>query len=514
MLNRKRFTQMILDSFSEISIRQSTFALNLCKVLRVSAIAVLLSLSIAMIGCNKDSSDPLPIKEELDSGTGIIDKEKAALNYRNHCGGCHGQNFASFVERQWKYGNSPEAVLNSIKVGYEKNGMPAYGTTFSEQEVKDLANYILSEIEGKTKKMLETENPSLSGLINSDDLSFRLETITDKIPGIPWGIEQLPNGEILVTERGGKLFLVRTNKELVEITGVPDVVSGGQGGLLDVLIHPDFENNSFVYLSYVSSNPNNSSEQTTAVARAKLSGNTLQQVEKIFTALPYLSTNHHFGSRLLFDRKGYLYVSVGDRGDRDEYPQKLDNSLGKIHRIQDDGQIPTDNPFYNTQGAVSSIFTYGTRNPQGLTLHPVTGAIWEGEHGPQGGDEINILEAGNNYGWPVISYGINYDGTSFTTMTEKEGMEQPVHYWTPSIAPCGMTFASGDSYGKWGNDLFVSSLKFEYLHRLKMNDNVVVGQEKLLEGIGRVRDVHMGTDGYLYIAVQGPNRLIRLVPEQ
>ena len=507
------------NSLLKILAKLSTFGIqNLYKMLKISMTLILLNLLFAMTSCSKDSQDIIPVIEEPDSGNSgsemIINKEKAVLNYRNHCGGCHGQNFASFVERQWKYGNSLEAVQNSIKVGYKKNGMPAYGATFSEQEVKDLTNYILSEIKGKTKEMLGTDNPTLSGLTKSDDLSFRLETITDKIPGIPWGIEQLPNGEILVTERGGKLFLVKNNKELVEITGVPNVASEGQGGLLDVLIHPDFKNNSFVYLSYVTANPNNASEQTTAVARAKLSGTKLVQVEKIFTALPYLSTDRHYGSRLLFDQKGYLYVSIGDRGHRDDYPQKLDNSLGKIHRIQDDGKIPGDNPFYNNQGAVKSIFTYGTRNPQGLSLHPVTGAIWEGEHGPQGGDEINILKAGNNYGWPVISYGINYDGTSLTNLTEMQGMEQPVHYWTPSIAPCGMSFVSGDFYGKWENDLFVSSLKFEYLHRLKMNGNVVVGQEKLLEGIGRVRDVHMGRDGYMYIAVQGPSRIIRLVPEQ
>ena len=475
---------------------------------------VLVSLLFVMISCTNDSPDsPLPEKEP-DSGSEIIDREKTALNYRNHCGGCHGQNLSSFVERQWNYGDSHEAVLNSIKQGYTNNGMPAYGATFSEQEVKDLTNYILFEIEGKTKEMLEKDNPGLSGLIKSDDLSFRLETITDKIPGTPWGIEQLPNGEILVTELGGKLFLVKNNRELVEITGVPDVVPSGQGGLMDVLIHPDFINNSFVYLSYAGVNPNNASERTTTVARAKLSGNKLEQLEKIFTALPYLGTNHHYGSRLLFDREGYLYVSVGDRGHRDDYPQKLDNYLGKIHRLQDDGQIPNDNPFYGEQGAIGSVFTYGSRNPQGLTLHPVTGAIWEGEHGPQGGDEINILETGNNYGWPLISYGINYNGTSFTNITEEKGMEQPIHYWTPSIAPCGMAFVSGDYYGKWGNDLFVSSLKFEYLHRLKMSGSVVVGHEKLLEGIGRVRDVHIGKDGYIYITVQGPNRLIRLVPEQ
>ncbi len=474
---------------------------------------VMLFFSAILVSCN-NSGDPGLTEEEIDPGNEIIELEDIALSYSNHCGGCHGQDLGSFVEREWSYGNSMEEIIESIMEGYENNGMPAYGSTLSTQEIEVLTNYILTEIDGKTKEMLEEDNPDLSGLISSDDLSFRLETMTDEIPGIPWGIEQLPNGDILVTERGGRLFLVRNDKQLIEITGVPNVASQGQGGLLDVLIHPNFENNSLVYLSYSRVNPNNSSEHTTSVARARLEGNNLVEVENIFTALPYLNSTRHYGSRLLFDRDGYLYVSVGDRGYRDVYPQELDNYIGKVHRIHDDGQIPTDNPFYNTSGAVNSIFTYGIRNPQGMSLHPETGTLWEGEHGPRGGDEINILEAGNNNGWPVISYGINYDGTTFTDLTEMAGMEQPVYYWTPSIAPCGMTFVSGDFYGNWKNDLFVSSLKFEYLHRLKMNGNEVVGHETLLDGIGRVRDVQMGKDGYLYIAVEGPGRLIRLIPEQ
>ncbi len=475
---------------------------------------VLLGLSLVLSGCNGDPEVSDQPEDAEDPDTEIGDVSQTALIYRNNCGGCHGQNLISFVEREWTYGNSPEAILTSIQVGYPNNGMPAYGNTFSEQELQGLTDYILSEIEGKTKAMVEAENPDLSGSTASDDLTFRLETLTDEIPGVPWGIAQLPDGAFLITERGGRLFLISTNRELVEVMGLPEIVAEGQGGLLDVVLHPNFENNSYIYLSYTARNPNNASERTTAVARATFSGNSLDQVENIFTALPYLSSSIHYGSRLTFDTDGYLYVSVGDRGNRDAYPQSLDNHLGKIHRIRDDGQIPNDNPFFNVQGAVSSIYTYGTRNPQGLTRHPVTGAIWEGEHGPRGGDEINRLAAGNNYGWPVISYGINYDGTTFTDLTEMAGMEQPIHYWTPSIAPCGMTFLSGDFYGAWENDLFVSSLKFEHLHRLKMDGNTVTGQEELLEGIGRVRDASMGNDGYLYIVVEGPGRLIRLVPEQ
>ncbi len=497
------------NQFSEM-----TFELKCaCKWLKTTSKLVLLSFLSILLSCN-NSSEPVSPEEEIDPDNEIVDLGDVALNYRNHCGGCHGQDLGSFVERDWTHGNSHEDIINSITEGYASNGMPAYGAALGAQAIEDLTNYILTEIDGKTKAMLQEENLDLSGLISSDDLTFRLETLTDEIPGIPWGIAQLPNGEILVTERGGGLFLISNDKQLTAISGVPDVASQGQGGLLDVLIHPDFENNAYVYLSYSRVNPNNSSERTTAVARARLEGNNLVEVENIFTALPYLNSSHHYGSRLVFDNDGYLYVSVGDRGNRDTYPQELDNAHGKIHRIHDDGEIPADNPFYNTSGAVNSIFTYGTRNPQGMSLHPETGALWEGEHGPQGGDEINILEAGNNNGWPVISYGINYDGTIFTDLTELDGMEQPVYYWTPSIAPCGMTFVSSDFYKNWKNDLFVSSLKFEYLYRLKMDGNEVIGHETLLNGIGRIRDAHMGTDGYLYIAVEGPGRLIRLVPEQ
>ncbi|MBT8185406.1 MAG: PQQ-dependent sugar dehydrogenase, partial [Eudoraea sp.] len=352
------------------------------KRLKTATKFVLLFFLPILLSCN-NSLDSESIEEEIDSGNEIIDLEDVALTYRNNCGGCHGQDLGSFVERDWAYGSSLEDVIKSITDGYSANGMPAYGATLSTQEIEALSSYILSEIDGKTKAMLEEENPDLSALIASDDLTFRLETITDEIPGIPWGIEQLPNGEILVTERGGRLFLVGNDKQLTEVTGVPEVASQGQGGLLDVLIHPDFENNALVYLSYSRVNPNNSSEQTTAVARARLEGSNMAQVENIFTALPYLNSSHHYGSRLVFDNNGYLYVSVGDRGYRDVYPQELDNYLGKIHRIHDDGGIPADNPFYNTAGAVNSIFTYGTRNPQGMSLHPETGAIWEGEHGPQ-----------------------------------------------------------------------------------------------------------------------------------
>lgn len=484
--------------------------------------------SSIVIGCNVAESEPaIPdedAEEEVidDSKEEIIEEEPetevpydslSRALYRNNCGGCHGQNMVSFVERNWKYGNSKEEILNSIKSGYPDDGMPGYGQTFSDDELEKLTIYILTTIEGKTKEQLLGDNPDLSGLITSNDLNFRLETLTDAINGIPWAILQLPSKDLLVTERSGNLYRLSTENQLEIITGLPNINAAGQGGLLDLEIHPDFENNDFIYWTYSKQNPQNGSQRATAVARGKLLGNNLTAVEDIFIALPYHSGNRHYGSRLLFDRDGFLYVSVGDRGNRDVFPQGINNQIGKVHRLNADGSIPNDNPFVGDQNAESSIYAYGIRNPQGLSLHPETGDIWEGEHGPQGGDEINILNGGNNYGWPVISFGINYNGTPFTDLTEKDGMEQPIHYWVPSIAPCGMDFVSGDFYAGWKNDLLVSSLKFEYLHRLIMDGDNVVGEEELLKDIGRIRDVYMGKDGYVYIAVEGPGRVIRLVPE-
>lgn len=467
-----------------------------------------------LFGCSNqtETTDQNEIDEEVE--VPVADFSKAGINYTNHCGGCHGQNFESFVERQWLYGSTPEAIVNSITNGYEANGMPSYENIFTSQEIQDLTDYILQEIDGKTQADIATENPNFSEIITSDDLNFRLETITNQINGVPWGMVQLPDGDFLVTQRQGKLFKVAKDGSISEINGIPNVVAQGQGGLLDVVLHPNFETNALVYLSYASANPNNTNQKTTAVARGHLSNSTLEDVTEIFTASPYLPNTNHYGSRLVFDNQGFLYVTVGDRGNRDTYPQLLNNGVGKVHRLRDDGSIPTDNPFYNMPNHDWSVFSYGHRNPQGIAKNPVTGAIWEGEHGPQGGDEINIINSGNNYGWPAITFGINYNGTPITNQTAMSGMEQPVHYWVPSIAPCGMDFLSSNFYGNWQYDLFVGSLKFRHLHRLKMNGNTIMGHEELLNDIGRVRDVHMGNDGYLYILVEGPGRLLRLVPEQ
>ncbi|NND04925.1 MAG: PQQ-dependent sugar dehydrogenase [Saprospiraceae bacterium] len=328
----------------------------------------------------------------------------------------------------------------------------------------------------------------------------------------PWSFLFLPDGSMLVTEKTGELYHVIDGvKNPQPIAGLPDIYVRGQGGLMDLELHPNYEENGWIYLSYGFST-NNQKGGNTTVARARLSDHTLTDFSVIFKASPVSRKGQHWGGRLEFDTEGFLYISVGDRGARDENPQTLDNSNGKIHRIHDDGTIPTDNPFVGQASAVSSIFSYGHRNPQGLALQKSTGLLWSHEHGPKGGDELNVIRAGNNYGWPVITYGRNYSGTIITKETEREGMEQPSYYWVPSIAPCGMTFVDSDIYPEWQGSVLIGSLKFNYIHRCTIDGETIVAHEKVVEDIGRVRTVRQGPDGYIYASVEGKG-LFKLIPE-
>ena len=287
---------------------------------------------------------------------------------------------------------------------------------------------------------------------------------------------------------------------------------GGQGGLMDLQLHPEYAENGWIYISFSYFDALNKRAGNTAIIRTKLVGNELSDIQYIYRGTPTLSSTHHYGSRIEFDNEGYLYFSIGDRGRRDKFPQKLDNSNGKVHRLHDDGRIPADNPFVSNPGAEKSIYSYGHRNIQGIARHPVTGEIWTHEHGPKGGDEINISKAGLNYGWPVISFGINYSGTKFTDDTAMAGMEQPMLYYVPSIAPCGMAFVTGNRYKGWENNLLIGSLRFKYLERLVVSENTVIEQERLLEDIGRVRNVKVSPDGYIYVAVEQPGKILKLIP--
>ncbi|NKI32796.1 PQQ-dependent sugar dehydrogenase [Croceivirga thetidis] len=326
----------------------------------------------------------------------------------------------------------------------------------------------------------------------------------------PWGMDFLPDGSILVTEKAGELFLYKDGSKK-NIAGLPEIKVQGQGGLMDVEVHPNFAQNKFIYISYASSEGEGRGANT-AIMRAKLQGNKLTNQKVLYKASPNTGRGQHFGSRLVFDDAGYLYFSVGDRGNRGENPQDITRDCGKVYRIKDDGSIPSDNPFVGKSGAKKAIWSYGHRNPQGLVKNPFTGEIWEHEHGPRGGDEINIIQKGKNFGWPVITYGINYSGTKITDETAKDGMEQPIHYWVPSIAPSGMEFVSSEKYPEWKGNILAGSLAFQYLERLELKDNKVVYREKLMDGMGRVRSVKQAPDGYIYVGVEGKG-IYKLLPK-
>lgn len=332
------------------------------------------------------------------------------------------------------------------------------------------------------------------------DVNYTTEIVVSDI-NIPWGMEFLPDGSMLITEKTGELIHFKEGVK-TKISGVPEVYVRGQGGLMDIKLHPNYAKNAWIYISYASTEGEGSGGNT-AIMRAQLKDNALVHQELLYKANPNSKKGQHFGSRIVFDNDNHIYFSIGERGERDINPQDITRDCGKIYRLNDDGSIPKDNPFVNAENAKKAIYSYGHRNPQGLIKNPITGAIWEHEHGPQGGDEINIIEKGKNYGWPIISYGINYSGTSFTDITEKKGMEQPLFYWVPSIAPSGMAFVNSNRYPEWKNNLMVGSLKFQYLERLVLENNKVVKREKLFEEIGRVRNVKQGPDGFLYIAVEG-----------
>ena len=342
--------------------------------------------------------------------------------------------------------------------------------------------------------------------------SLRAATVTEGLE-YPWGLAFLPDGRMLVTERPGRLRLVDADGRLhpQPVSGVPAVAAVGQGGLLDVALHPDFARNRWIYLSYAAQGEGG---YGTEVVRARLEGQSLRDLKVVFSMRPKTTTGHHFGSRLVFDRQGYLYITLGDRGDMGR-AQRLDDHAGSVIRLHDDGRVPADNPFVALPNALPEKFTLGNRNIQGAALHPATGALWAHEHGPQGGDEINVIRAGVNYGWPVATYGRNYgSGTPIGEGTHMAGTAQPLLQWTPSIAPSGMAFYRGDKFPAWRGNLFVGALRGQMLVRLELDGERIVREERLLENkVGRIRDVRNGPDGYLYLLIDDARgRIVRLEP--
>ena len=351
----------------------------------------------------------------------------------------------------------------------------------------------------------------------SEEHGFRVVTVAEGLEH-PWSVAFLPNGDLLVTERPGRLRLVRNGVVQPQpIEGVPAVVARGQGGLLDVVLHPSFAQNQLVYLSY--SKPSGSGA-VTGVVRGRFDGTRLTDVEEIFEGSNFSEGGNHFGSRLVFDDEGYLFITVGDRaappslGTGESHPaQDLSTHAGTVVRLHDDGRVPDDNPFVGQANAKPEIWSYGHRSLQGLALD-AEGRLWESEHGPQGGDELNLIRPGLNYGWPVIGYGVNYGGAVIHESTEREGMEQPVHYWVPSIATSGLTIYDGDAFPGWRGNAFLGALRAQLVSRVILEDGRAVREERLLEGFGeRIRDVRTGPDGFIYLLTDSPDgRVLRLEP--
>ncbi|MCE2422638.1 MAG: PQQ-dependent sugar dehydrogenase [Gemmatimonadetes bacterium] len=363
--------------------------------------------------------------------------------------------------------------------------------------------------------------PDENGTYQTVHHDYRVVTVADGLMN-PWSIAFVPGGDILVTERPGRLRVVRDGMLLPDpVAGVPEVYARGQGGLLDVVLHPDFESNNLIYLSYAK--PREDGGSTTQVVRGTFDGSAFTQTDVIFEAVS--SGRGHYGCRLAFDGDGYLFLSIGDRqapprGDLAAHPaQDLSNHHGVIARLHEDGSIPQDNPFVGVEGALPEIWSYGHRNPQGVAVHPETGAVWLTEHGPQGGDEVNVAKPGLNYGWPVIGYGVNYgSGTPIHATTFQDGMEQPVHYWVPSIGASGLLFYTGDQFPGWKGKLLAGGLALRRVDLLTLDGETVTASETVVSGIGRVRDVRQGPDGFVYLAIDSRSEeattIVRLEPTE
>lgn len=336
-------------------------------------------------------------------------------------------------------------------------------------------------------------------IIVTDELNYEMELVFEN-EGIIWGLEFLNDNSILATVKSGSIIHYKDGVKK-ELKGVPEIYLRGQGGLLDIAIHPNFEKNKFIYLSYASEDIEGKGGNTT-ISRAILNGDTLEELEVLYKGTPDSRKGQHFGGRMEFDNENYLFFSIGDRGNRNVNPQDITIDGGKIYRIKDDGTIPKDNPFYNDGNAKKAIYSYGHRNPQGMFKHPVSGKIWTNEHGPRGGDEINIIEKGKNYGWPKITYGINYSGTTITKNKSLPNMEQPLYYWIPSIAPSSFEYISSEIYPNWKGSLLAGALVFKYIERIVLEDDIVVSRSKIAENLGRPRDIKQGPDGFIYVSIE------------
>lgn len=438
--------------------------------------------------------------------------------YQQNCASCHGAdlnggNAASLIDGVWQFGAENSYIYRNIKFGIPHLGMPSYEATLNDAEIGSILDYIRN-----SEKNVGAEKPALVNEYETMDYDLDVEVFAEGLE-IPWAIDFLDKNTALITERPGRLRVVKNGKLLPEaVKNTPEVLHRGQGGLLDVAVDPNYDKNGWVYLAFSHVLRDDGAGRPgamTKLVRGKINNNTWTDEQVIYEAPheTYRTTRHHYGCRIVFDPDGYLYFAIGERGYQD-MAQDFTLPNGKVHRIYPDGKVPIDNPWYNEQGAIKTLYSLGNRNIQGMAVHPVTGEVWATEHGPMGGDELNLIEAGKNYGWPVITYGRNYNGTIITEQTHKEGMEQPIYYWKPSTAVCGLDFYRGDLFPKWKNKLMVGALKYEQVSLLDIEKDRVMHEEVIFKNQGRVRDVSTGPDGAIYIVLNNPGTVVRLVPKQ
>jgi glucose/arabinose dehydrogenase len=342
----------------------------------------------------------------------------------------------------------------------------------------------------------------------TDKLSIKVDTLHTGLQN-PWGMTWIGGDRMLITERKGDILIFEKDEFTgSKVTGLPSMYVNGQAGLLDIATHPNYDQNGWIYISYAKKVPGGGA---TTIARFKINGTSISDFQDLIVTTPAWNGGTHYGSRIIFDKSNFLFFTNGERNTMNN-AQDLSNSHGKVHRIRDDGSIPPDNPFVNTPGAVASIWTYGNRNPQGMIYDQKNDRIWSVEHGPKGGDELNLIEKAKNYGWPLITYGINYNGLPISNITSKDGLEQPKHYWVPSIATCGMTLITSGRYPEWNGNILVAALAKQHIARIELNGTTFSGEEKLFQNIGRVRQVSQSPDGYLYAVTEGTGLLVKLIP--
>ena len=441
--------------------------------------------------------------------------EKAEDIYTKNCASCHGNKMqgglgGALLGKTWKHGGTDADITRVITTGIAEKGMPAWNKTLSDEDIRALIIYMREEgAKTNSDALLKSEQPS-DGVFKTKHHNFKLEKLMGGF-GVLWALDFLPDGSMLVSERDGVLWQIKEGKK-TKIIGTPKVWADTQGGLMDIALKPVAGDNPWVYLSY--SQPSSNGAMT-GVVRGKIKNNHFVDSQIIYQADKEFHTTkgYHFGSRIVLDN-GYIYFSIGDRANQ-EQAQSLSHPNGKIHRLFDDGRIPEDNPFVKTAGAIKSIWSYGSRNPQGMVLSH-NGLLWETEHGPRGGDEVNVIEKGVNYGWPSITYGMNYDGTAITTKTSAPGMAQPKHYWVPSIAVTAIDEYSGGAFPSWRHHLLVGSLAKQEIQLLEVKGTEVISSELLLKNQGRIRDLVVGDDGFIYLAMNPDSEkgsaIYRLVP--